>query len=156
MGEVTMTKRKSLVSIFLTFAMLLSMIPFSSAANNKPIATETLDLGDGFTVDITTTVISTSQARATSHSQVAQKTVTANYRGKEIGEFVLSGSFTYNGSSAKAVSDDWTAAAASGYDYDGQSSHSGATVKGSCTFSGNGINKTVSLKITCDKDGNLS
>ena len=143
-----MTKRKSLVSIFLTFAMLLSMIPFSSAANNKPIATETLDLGDGFTVDITTTVIST--------SQVAQKTVTANYRGKEIGEFVLSGSFTYNGSSAKAVSDDWTVAAASGYDYDGQSSHSGATVKGSCTFSGNGINKTVSLKITCDKDGNLS
>ena len=131
--------------------MLFSIIPFSNAASLAPVEPEIIDLGDGFTAEITST---TMQLRS-SNTRFSKNAI-VKYDGTRIGSFILYGYFTYNGSSAQATGDDWEATASRGYDYDGQSSHSGATVKGSCTFSGNGINKTVSLKITCDKDGNLS
>ena len=140
------------IPIVMLLILLFAMVPFSYAANE----TEIVDLGDGFTGIITSSVISTSSFRAREQSTSMRKEMIIRYSGKQIGTFYLTGTFTYNGSSAKATSDDWDALTASGYDCDGQSSRSGATVKGSCTFSGNGINKTVSLKITCDKDGNLS
>ncbi len=139
------------ISLFVVLVMLFSMIPFSGAASLASNEFQIMDLGDGFTAEITST---TMHLRSSSAEHV--KNAIVKYNGTRIGSFILYGYFTYNGSSAQATGDDWEATASRGYDYDGQSSHSDATVKGSCTFSGNGINKTVSLKITCDKDGNLS
>lgn len=137
--------------LFAALIMLFSIIPFSSAAFLTPVEPEIIDLGDGFTAEITSTTMHLRSSN-TKHA----KNAVVKYNGTRIGIFTLYGYFLYNGSSAQATDDDWSATASNGYDYDGQSSHSDATVKGSCTFSGNGINKTVSLKITCDKDGNLS
>lgn len=149
-------KKKALISILLMVITLFSMIPFSGATNFAPSPIEMIDLGDGFTVEITSVKTYDAGILLTSNRTSYSKSATAKYNGVKVGTYILYGEFTYNGTSAKAIDDNWGAIVSSGYDYDGQSSHSGATVKGSCTFSGNGINKTVSLKITCDKDGNLS
>lgn len=152
-----MTK-KNLISVLLTVIMLFAMMPFSSAANTECVTTETIDLGDGFTVEITTTtIIESVQGRAGVRTIMKSKTADVKSSGVLVGNFVLSGRFSYDGSSAWATSDSCSAYAESGYRYSGKSSsHSGATVRGSCTFTGNGANKYVSLSLTCDRNGNVS
>ncbi|MCI8856880.1 MAG: hypothetical protein HFH26_10110 [Clostridiaceae bacterium] len=152
-----MTK-KSLISVLLTVIMLFAMMPFSGAANVERVTTETVDLGDGFTAEITTTVIIGSvQGRAGEQTITGKKETDVIYNGMEIGKLKISGNFSYDGSSARATSDSCSAYAESGYRYSGKSSsHSGATVRGSCTFTGNGANKYVSLSMTCDRNGNVS
>ncbi len=148
---------KRLTAFLVAIVMMFAMIPCSSAADIEIISIETIDLGDGLTAEITTAVISSSLS-----SRAARSTVSGHKSGivrqgtTKIGEFMLFGSFDYNGSKAEAVSDDWDARTASGYDYDGSSYCSGASVKGSCRFTGNGIDRTLLLTLTCDKNGNLS
>jgi len=153
----TMTK-KSLISVLLTVIMLFAMMPFSGAANVERITTETVDLGDGFTAEITTTVIIESvQGRAGVQTIRESKKSNVKSSGVLVGSFELSGRFSYDGSSAWATSDSCSASAEPGYRYSGKSSsHSGATVRGSCTFTGNGANKYVTLSLTCDRNGNVS
>lgn len=142
--------------LLIVVAMLFSMIPFSSAASVETVTTEYVDLGDGFTGVITTTILSNSQTRSTNSIITAQRNIDVLSAGKEIGTFYLFGEFSYTGTSARAVSDDWDASAISGYSYNGNSYCSGASVRGSCTFTGNGISKPISLTLTCDKNGNIS
>lgn len=151
-------KKKNIISVLLTVVMLFAMMPFSGAANVERVTTETVDLGDGFTAKITTTVIIGSvQGRAGEQTAVGKKETDVIYNGSKIGEFKITGNFSYNGSSAWATSDSCSASAKSGYRYSGKSpSHSGATVRGSCTFTGNGANKYVTLSLTCDRNGNVS
>lgn len=152
-----MTK-KSLISVLLTVIMLFAMMPFSGAANVERITTETVDLGDGFTAEITTTVIIESvQGRAGVQTIKESKKSNVKSSGVLVGSFELSGRFSYDGSSAWATSDSCSASAEPGYSYSGKSSsHSGATVRGACTFTGKGVNVPVSLSLTCDRNGNVS
>ena len=147
---------KRLLSILLAVCLMFSMLPFSSAANYESSTAEVFDLGDGYSCEITTHVISSSHSRMINQIVTSDQTATVKSNGKIIGTFVLYGTFSYNGTSARATASDWDASAASGYSYDGDSYCSGASVRGSCTFSGGGTTKTVSLKITCDENGNIS
>lgn len=89
---------------------------------------------------------------------VREKTITRQadaYHGSTyIGTFYLTGTFQYDARKAVATSDSWRASSPS-YSYSGKSSHSGASVSGSCTFNYLG-GKTYKLTMTCDKNGNMS
>lgn len=148
--------KKSICTLLVAITVLFAMIPFSSAVHTSTVTTEIIDLGDGYTGEVTTTVYSRSQLRSVNETVRGEKNLNVKYNGSKIGEFSLFGDFSYTGTSAKAISDSWSASARSGYSYDGDSYCSGSSVKGSCTFTGNGISKTVSLTITCDRNGNIS
>lgn len=148
---------KRFLPLLLAICLILSMLPFSSAADYGSATVKVIDLGDGFSCEITTQVITHTRLRTVNQTTDARKTaIVRDNNNREVGRFVLCGTFSYNGTSARATSSDWDASAASGYSYDGNSYCSGASVRGSCTFSGNGTSKTVSLTITCDKNGNIS
>lgn len=89
---------------------------------------------------------------------VREKTITRQadaYHGSTyIGTFYLTGTFQYDANKAVATSDSWRASSPS-YSYSGKSSHSGASVSGSCTFNYLG-GKTYKITMTCDKNGNMS
>ena len=148
--------KNKLVSFLLALTLLVSMIPISFAANTETPVIETIDLGDGFVAEITFSPIYSSDTMYISNSISRGKSATVRLNGQRIGTFELYGTFTYDGSSSKAIDDSWDATAISRYDYDGDSYCSGSSVKGSCTFIGDGYSKTASLTITCDRNGNIS
>ena len=79
-------KKKNIISVLLTVVMLFAMMPFSGAANVERVTTETVDLGDGFTAEITTTVIIGSvQGRAGEQTAVGKKQTDVIYNGSKIG-----------------------------------------------------------------------
>lgn len=148
--------KNKLISFLLALTLLVSMIPISFAANTETPVIETIDLGDGFVAKITTSQIYSSDAMYISNSISRSKSGDVWRNNELIGTFRLYGTFTYDGSSSRATDDRWNATAISRYDYDGDSYCSGSSVKGSCTFTGDGYSKTVSLTLTCDRNGNIS
>ena len=140
--------RKKFSIIFLAVVMSFSFIVNAFAAS--AIDPVTIDYGDGYTLKVSTVDISTYTVR--------EKTITRQadaYHGStNIGTFYLTGTFQYDARKAVATSDSWRASSPS-YSYSGKSSHSGASVSGSCTFNYLG-GKTYKLTMTCDKNGNMS
>lgn len=134
--------------IFLAVVMSFSFIVNAFAAST--IDPVTIDYGDRYTLKVSTVDISTFTVR--------EKTITRQadaYHGSTyIGTFYLTGTFQYDARKAVATSDSWRASSPS-YSYSGKSSHSGASVSGSCTFNYLG-SKTYKLTMTCDKNGNMT
>lgn len=150
-------KKIKLPVILMMVLLFVAMIPFAGAYHETILSTEIIDLGDGIVAEvITSEICSSSVLFSSSRIKEYHKTANVTSGSLYIGTFTLHGTFEYDGSSAEAIGDDYDTACASGYRASASSSHYGATVKGSCTFSGNGISKTVSLKMTCDKNGNIS
>lgn len=150
-------KTNKLIAIFLAALLIAMLIPCASACNEKILDTEIVDLGDGIWMEIITIEeIPSIAVFSLNREKNAYKTATITSGSMALGRFTLYGTFEYDGTYAEAIDDNYTYEVEPGYRASASSSHSGATVKGSCTISGNGISKTVNLKMTCDKNGNIS
>ena len=121
----------------------------------QTVSTQTIDLGDGWTV--TEELIINDQARTASRSATKKQTFSDN--GTTIAEIAITGVFRYDGAtvsvSSKLVSQKDT--------YDGWSftQNSFTSSGGTITLAGKltkplRVSVSVNIKLTCDKNGNIS
>lgn len=142
---------KKIVSALCAFVMLCSMGMTALAA---PAASEVVDLGDGYTLVVTTDVSST-LTRASTVGGTKRGTVYVS--GKSIGQVVLDANFSYDGSSATCT---WAGASGNGLNggsyQSGSATRSGNKATGNWVFSYNGTKKTFTLSMTCSGKGVIS
>lgn len=152
--------KKKILSLLLAAALVFALLPLSSYAT-APIGDEEIEyLQDGGYI---VTTVEESHTRA-SGSKSGTKTK-AHYDSNDNlnWKIVLSGQFTYTGTSATCTS---ASVAVNIYDSayskkDSSSSRSGNVAYGSATISRKVLGVTIStntynLTLTCDKDGNLT
>lgn len=151
---------KKFTSLLLCSLLLLSLfVPVSALdaapADSQAASTQTIDLGDGLTV--TEELIINDQAKTASRSATKKQTFSDN--GTTIAEIAITGVFRYDGStvsvSSKLVSQKDT--------YDGWSftQNSFTSSGGTITLAGKltkplRVSVSVNIKLTCDKNGNIS
>ena len=151
---------KKFTSLLLCSLLLLSLfVPVSALdaapADSQTVSTQTIDLGDGLTV--TEELVINDQARTASRSATKKQTFSDN--GTTIAEIAITGVFRYDGStvsvSSKLVSQKDT--------YDGWSftQNSFTSSGGTITLAGKltkplRVSVSVNIKLTCDKNGNIS
>ena len=121
----------------------------------QTVSTQTIDLGDGWTV--TEELIINDQARTASRSATKKQSFSKN--GEAIADIAITGVFRYDGStvsvSSKVVSQKDT--------YNGWSftQNSFTSSGGTITLTGTltkplRVSGSVNMKLTCDKNGNIS
>ena len=121
----------------------------------QTVSTQTIDLGDGWTV--TEELIINDQARTASRSATKKQSFSKN--GEAIADIAITGVFRYDGStvsvSSKVVSQKDT--------YNGWSftQNSFTSSGGTITLTGKltkplRVSGSVNIKLTCDKNGNIS
>lgn len=153
-----MSKIRHFFAFTLLLALFANLLSASAASSEEVLKTEVIYDNSVVMYVTTTASVSPVNARSSTYSRTYTKKAVAydNDSGVYLGTFYLQGEFEYDGSSAKATNDSGEADPASGYKARNlKHSHSGARVTGSCTFTGEYTGK-VSLKITCDKNGNIS
>lgn len=144
-----------LLSLFVPVSALDAAPADSQTASTQTVSTQTIDLGDGLTV--TEELIINDQARTASRSATKKQTFSDN--GTTIAEIAITGVFRYDGStvsvSSKLVSQKDT--------YDGWSftQNSFTSSGGTITLAGKltkplRVSVSVNIKLTCDKNGNIS
>ncbi len=165
-----MKKIRSLLSIILILASITSAFAAgqnsvnTTANDSTVISVYTETISDEFYVEVSIEeIIETNQTRATS-TKTGKKTYTIyNSDSEAMARFVLTGKYTYNGSTVSCTSatysttiydDSWEFTSAS-------ASKSGAVATGKFTakhyflfVATQTVSKTITL--TCDKNGNLS
>ena len=142
-------KRKFLALVL----SLATIFAFTTNAGAACLDTQTIDLGDNFEVVIVESV--STQPYASTISKT--KTASVKYDGTTVGRFSLTSEFAYDGDTAIAIDDDYSATSYGSWDYkNASSSHSGAKVSGKCTFYKGSTSKTVSLSMTCSPSGQIS
>lgn len=146
---------KRIGTIFLCLVILFCMTAPYAAAETPDAQTRILDLGDGFTVEEATTIF----ASARSSTTTAQRSFDVKSGDTVIAEITIKGTFRYDGSSVSVVSKELTKCET----YDGWSFSSSSLTSsgGTITFSGTlkkGLwsSKSITLPLSCDKDGNIS
>ena len=152
---------KRLLSIALLITLLITLLPTNTyAAANSEIDTSIIYLDDGSYITVELTWADT---RAT-NTKTATKTYTnKNSSGEEQWRAVLRGTFTYTGTTVActAASCDVTITNTNWYIVSKSATKSGNAAVGELTmgrkFLGITVDKVpVSMRITCDANGNLS
>lgn len=162
-------KRIDILSAILAVFCLCTCGAFAASApvDITEQSTETIYYDDGSYAEITLTVEETPVAALTSVRSVQAttkyitSTKTYTYKtssGTNVFAYKLTGTFKYTGSSATATSATTSYTIyKSGWSRKSNSSYtSGSSAYGNATFASSLSSKSVSLKITCDKNGNIS
>lgn len=151
---------KRIVCSLLLACLLFTLIPINVyAAEELGEMNEVIRFDDGSYLTIT---VHTSSVRAA--GSVSGKTTYAyNYGGKVVWEAVLNGSFSYTGSSATCTSSSVSTSSydSAWYTVSKSAGRSGASATSSVTMGrkagGITVDKVpISMKLTCDANGNLS
>ena len=145
-------------SLFLTMILMVSLVSFAYADANissEVVDIERIDYEDG-SYAIVTTEETTVLTRAV--MQKNGKRTYEYYEGRSCAwTFTITGTFTYDGSTAKAsnpgryttINDSsWSTSSTSAY-------ATGASIKGSATMKKGSASKTIPLTLTCSPDGTL-
>ena len=145
---------KKFFAVCLSLLMLIAVaVPCYAAPQREIVSETTTTLANG--VECTTTVY-WEPASARSSTRDGGVDQSYSYGGKTIGVVRLTATFTYDGSTATAVSASGDHSVASGWSYSGQSTWcSGATAYLTATISGP-VSIPVSLSLTCSPSGALS
>lgn len=149
---------KRTLTLLICIFLLSSIIAFPAAAKSEDqiIISQTVeDLGNGcFYIE----TISVPSIQPYSNSIRGTKTGTYILSGTAIYAVSVTGDFTYDGTSAKATSADGTIVAyVEGVSVTSHNSYTlGASAYASGTVSYKGETLTKTVKLTCDKNGNLS
>lgn len=136
----------------MALAACLSVLMSTAAAKDSQAR---IEYEDGSYAIVTIEVKSLTRA-------VTEETKTYTYynsSGQRCFSYTLLASFTYNGKTSSADSTDFDAAIyRQGWDIDSHDEYtSGNTAYGEAVFSGpNGEERPVSLKLTCDRNGNVT
>lgn len=140
------------IPIILCIMVLLSMLTVSASAVEP--GERVLDLGDGFYMVETITQYSV----ARSGDVVAGNKTGKVYQGSTlVGTATLSAAFDTSGSTAKAITASITGTGSNGWSYDhGTTSLSGNRASGTAYFKNGGIQKSLTLTLTCSPNGTLS
>ena len=150
-----MKKCSTLLLCMLLICSLLVPAAAQDTASAQTVSTQTIDLGDGWTV--TEELIINDQARTASRSATKKQSFSKN--GEAIADIAITGVFRYDGStvsvSSKVVSQKDT--------YNGWSftQNSFTSSGGTITLAGKltkplRVSVSVNIKLTCDKNGNIS
>ena len=145
---------KKLFTVCLSLLILaMASLPCYAVTQNEVISQTTTTLANG--VECTTTVyLEPSSSRSSTRNGAIDKKY--SYNGEEFATVRLIASFTYNGSTATAISASGDHSIASDWSYSGQSVWcSGATAYLTATISGP-VTFPVSLSLTCSPTGVLS
>lgn len=151
---------KRLICSVLIICLLLTVLPFTAYAAEVPQGSEeVIYFQDGSYLTISVNVRPMRSAGSVS----GDKTYTYTFDGSDVWEATLSGSFTYTGSSATCTS---SSCSVSIYDSDWytiskSAGRSGSSANASVTMGRKAFGVTVdrvpiSMKLTCDANGNLS
>lgn len=146
---------KKLISTLMALALVLSLclVPTSAHELEK---TTVIDLGNGITVETTTTVYDTLLRSST---QKASSTSRFKNNGELIATVTLTATFGYDGSLAWVVSASGSHTVESGWRYQNQDiSNSGGTSNLTAEIkstTGLGV-VPVDITLTCTKDGDIS
>ncbi len=151
---------KRIIASILLVTMLISGVPFAVSASEHISSTETIYLADGSYIVIELNV--TEQRSASSKTASKSYTCTAN-NGEEKWKATLTGTFTYNGTSASCTAASCTVSITdtAWYIISKSAGKSGSSAIGDVVmgrkFLGIKIDEeTLNMKITCDANGNLS
>lgn len=150
-----MKKCSTLLLCMLLICSLLVPAAAQDTASAQTVSTQTIDLGDGWTV--TEELIINDQARTASRAATKKQSFSKN--GEAIADIAITGVFRYDGStvsvSSKVVSQKDT--------YNGWSftQNSFTSSGGTITLTGKltkplRVSGSVNMKLTCDKNGNIS
>ena len=147
---------KKMISMLTALALVLSLclIPTCSAYGREN--TKVVDLGNGITVETTTTVY---DSLLRSSTQKASSTSKFKNNGELIATVTLTATFGYDGSRAWVVSASGSHSMESGWTYSNQSiSKSGGTANLTADIkSTTGLDSfPVDISLTCSKDGDIS
>lgn len=149
---------KRILSCILVSVLLLCMIPVCGNAMENQMETIYFEDGSYMTVEVIT-----KSTRASGSVSGSKPYTYYDSNGSAQWKATLSGSFTYNGSSATCTSSsvDVTIYNSSWYESSKSASKSGNTASASVTMGKKmaGVTvmtKTASLSLSCDKNGNLS
>ncbi len=154
--------RKTLSMITVLLIVTLSVVPCFASTKND-LSAETICYSDGSYAVITTTIhpsfMSTSLNKAASSSAKSASKTYDYYdkSNKKVWSFTVDGTFTYDGTTAKAIRSSSSASTNSGWACTQKTSKcSGATVTGNATFSLDGVSKKATVKLTCSANGSIS
>lgn len=150
-----MKKVSTLLLCILLICSLLVPAAAQDTVSAQTVSTQTIDLGDGWTV--TEELIINDQARTASRAATKKQSFSKN--GEAIADIAITGVFRYDGStvsvSSKVVSQKDT--------YNGWSftQNSFTSSGGTITLTGKltkplRVSGSVNIKLTCDKNGNIS
>lgn len=150
-----MKKVSTLLLCMLLICSLLVPAAAQDTVSAQTVSTQTIDLGDGWTV--TEELIINDQARTASRAATKKQSFSKN--GEAIADIAITGVFRYDGStvsvSSKVVSQKDT--------YNGWSftQNSFTSSGGTITLTGKltkplRVSGSVNIKLTCDKNGNIS
>ena len=150
-----MKKGSTLLLCMLLICSLLVPAAAQDTVSAQTVRTQTIDLGDGWTV--TEELIINDQARTASRAATKKQSFSKN--GEAIADIAITGVFRYDGStvsvSSKVVSQKDT--------YNGWSftQNSFTSSGGTITLTGKltkplRVSGSVNMKLTCDKNGNIS
>ena len=150
-----MKKGSTLLLCMLLICSLLVPAAAQDTVSAQTVSTQTIDLGDGWTV--TEELIINDQARTASRAATKKQSFSKN--GEAIADIAITGVFRYDGStvsvSSKVVSQKDT--------YNGWSftQNSFTSSGGTITLTGKltkplRVSGSVNIKLTCDKNGNIS
>lgn len=143
-------KRNSSFALLCACLLLFSLLTPALAAEKQ----ETIDLGGGFYMVVTTEQMSMSRA---GDSVAGSKTGRAYFGSIQIGSLTVHGEFDISGSTAKATRSAVTGSGMNGWSYDrGTTSRSGNKVTGTGYFSSGSTTKNFSLTLTCSPSGVIS
>ncbi len=143
---------KRLCSFFCVFAMILSVIGGSALAAEPE--EKVVDLGDGFYM---VEAIAQYPMSRSGNEVAGSKSGNIYYKSTLIGIATLVATFDISGSTAKATAARITGEGRNGCTYvKGTASGSGNTATGTATFKFEGVEKRLTLSISCSPSGELS
>lgn len=151
--------------IFMLTALLviaISAVPcFGTTRTDSSV--NTICYNDGSYAVVTTTThlpLMTNVLNKATNSLTKSSSKTYDYYDKsnsKVWTFTVSGTFTYDGTTARAIRSSCSASANSGWECTKKTSKcSGATVTGNATFRLNGVSKKATIKLTCSANGSIS
>ena len=154
---------KKVVSYMVVLTLIMSSISLNVYAANYDHSIiseqETIYCEDGSYIVSEIREYNTKQSTRSVSTKNGSKTNTMySASGKKLFSLTVHGTFTYNGSSAKATNASYSYTLdSSDYSFENGSAHcSGATAAATGTFKALLQSKTISTSLTCSKDGKLS
>ena len=148
------------LGVFAVVVALLVAFPVAATASGTPpvqaSSVETIHFEDGSRLVIETVVFQTT-TRSSSRS-ASQTGIGYDSSGNKTCSLTLKGTFSYDGNTSSATQSTYTYTIyKSGWKKDSASaSRSGATAYAEGSFSNASDNLTISLSLTCDRNGNIS
>lgn len=145
---------KRVSSVCIIMLLMINAMVFPAAATDKTVG-DIIYYEDGSYALVTFC----EDNLARSNTEKSKSYIYFNPFGQKCFSYTLYAVFTYDGITSRAISHDFGAAIyQQGWDIDSHSEYvSGNTAYGRATFTGpDGQTRTVSLTLTCDKNGNVT